>query len=284
MVRVGAFVLRLVCARTDAELEEHTDDAGNTWVAGSEGDEFFVRVQLAADPGFDVQTVVEVDGASIGYTWNISGDQVDSESNKTSKLGPLKSGQQSSGGTQVTAHAFKFEKIGQPAADNDDNDDDSQPASGQVVARWHRAVKSGQPALNTGVQTWQGAGATAAAGGDKARKKEGASALKSGTGATPTSYTWSQYMWEQHEEVARATIRYTSEFGLAVRGILKDDQGGAPRASGLPRAKQGRARGGGGGSSSAAGSSVVDIDDDDEKPAKRRGFTHGEVVQLSDSD
>ena len=86
------------------------------------------------------------------------------------------------------------------------------------------------------------------------------------------------------------TVRYTSDFGLAVRGLLKEEQANAAAArrvgaGTLPhaRARKG-ARNGGASSSSAA-------DDGSAPPPPKRaaslrgtGFTHGEVIEVLDDD
>ena len=67
---------------------------------------------------------------------------------------------------------------------------------------------------------------TASSSGGKA-KKEVMGALKSTIGASITrrDSSWSTASWIKHEVIHRITIRYATEFGLTIRGILKPDCG-----------------------------------------------------------
>jgi len=149
----------------------------------------------------------------------------------------------------------------------------------------------GKARVSSSTVTTAWAGSSSQAHADN--KKEGAAALKSTAGSAPSSFKVSAKASLTHEEVGRVTIRYTSDFGLAVRGLLKDEdeqrQSAAAASSALPRAKRRRdeASRPAASSSSAAAVTIDDDSQDEKKPAvsaRATGFTNGEVVDLLDSD
>ncbi|EOD34446.1 hypothetical protein EMIHUDRAFT_363482 [Emiliania huxleyi CCMP1516] len=208
---VAKFSLRLVDAATGEPLKEYTDSQGREWVAGEDDQEFFVELANEAGAG-RVKAFVTVDGSSIGYNWQIVGEAASS-----SQLGPLKTGQQTAAGATVVAHAFKFKQADE-TGDDGEASEGAPPPYGRVEVSWKRATLSDVPTPTQGFQTaaWAGKGVSTSS------KKEGMGALKSSTGAAPTSLAWSSQSWTVHDEVASATILYSSQFGLAVRGMRPD--------------------------------------------------------------
>ena len=137
-------------------------------------------------------------------------------------IGPLKPGQDdeekplkvkgAEAHNQKIAHAFKFVRVDQVPAGAFES---LPPSFGRIEAVWRRCTPSGGGASS--LFLWQGSSSSASA-----ESKEGAAALKAALGSTPTSLPVldAGKYWEEHEEIGRAHIRYTSEFGLAVRGLL----------------------------------------------------------------
>lgn len=287
---------------------------GQTWVAGEDGAEFFLQIKHT-NPGTDTSCKIAVDGEHL-TSWRMRHDNHD----WSSKLGAIKRGQSLSAGDQGIMHALRFQRVGQSSASRDDQEDEDEsrlPTFGSVEAKWYRTVKTTQ--LKSTVNTKGFGGSSAASiGGDKASKKEGAAALRSTAGSVPTTFVESKFKSTLHEQLGAASIRFTSEFGLAVRGLLRDEDASAPADGGaLPRAKRSkrdeRAAGSSSsagpsstgvvagpssagaicGSSSAASSSAttgppvvleLDSDGDGEQKPRPSGFAHGEVIELSDDD
>lgn len=318
MVAVGAFALQVVDADTGIPLKELVDQKdGQVWVEGSEGVQYFLQISHTRNPGYDTKCIVDVDGINLSKHHKRATDL-----HWSKNLGIKKKGQDVAVGAEGISHALKFQRIGQvAAADGAEDEDGRPPACGMIVARWHRTTDLGpaRGGMKVRDNKWQG-GASHAAAADN--KKEGAAALKSTAGSAPSTFRTASRRTATHEEVGRITIRYTSDFGLAVRGLLKDDEQDAAAAGALPKAKRpkraeaeghrpaaaaGSSSSAAGSSSSAGGSStaagcssstahsskaavtvtVFDDDEDEQKVAVRsaRGFTDGEVVDLlNDSD
>lgn len=282
------FALQLVDATAGIPLNEHIDGSGQAWVAGEEGDEYFLQVRHVADPGCDTKCIIEVDGEEIDSRRKGLGSRLTWSHN----LGLRKAGQTVAPGEEGIIHALKFARIGQAAAAGDgggaEDEDGRPPAHGLIVARFHRYTVIGKRTKeSTASSRWQGSSSQQ---GDN--KKEGAAALKSTTGSAPSSYKVSRHRTQTNEEVGRVSIRYTSEFGLAVRGMLtagNDDQQQADAPARTKRRK--REAGDHSAASSSAAAHVTIGDDDDEKEQKpavsgrATGFTNGETIDLlSDSD
>lgn len=266
-----AFRLRLVDAEKRQPLEEYRDAQGQTWVVGEEGVEYFVELTT---PGGVSQASVEVDGVGVGYSWNVSHA-------KTSVLGNIKAGGSSDPGAEMVHRSFAFAKAAAPPPASDggggSSEDSRAPAFGSVSATWYRATKiDGGAAASYGSVTsaWQGnkddeLGKPMAAA---SKKKESIGALKStvGTSIASGSSSWSTAKWTRHEMIAQAMLRYSSEFGLTIRGIIKpegeeeDDDLAASGAVGPIRAARIAKRQAAAAVAAASKDTPIDLDDDDE--------------------
>ena len=293
MVVSGGFALQLVDANSGAPYKELLDTSGQSWVAGEQGDEYFLQAKHVISPGCRTMCFLEVDGVRIGKYKKDAGSLGWSRN-----LGLKKSGQTIARGEEGVCHALKFQRIGQAAAqaaDDDGADEGRPPAHGMITATFYRSTKLGKKHHST---TTGGTNLGSSTQSHADNKKEGAAALKSTAGSAPASYKPSSHKSITHEELGRVTIRYTSDFGLAVRGLHKhgdgEQQHSAAAASSalLPRAKRPKRdeaahRPVASSSSSAAVVTVVDDEEDEQKPAvgsRATGFAKGEVVDLLDSD
>ena len=59
------FSLRLIRSDTDAAYEEHVDSKGETWIAGGEGEEYWIELGVKEAAGHTLAEV-HVDGSGIG--------------------------------------------------------------------------------------------------------------------------------------------------------------------------------------------------------------------------
>ena len=98
----GAFSLSLVDADSLDALSEHSGNAPFTsYVKAVGGGEFFVVVRC--EMRISIKCLIEVDGKDIGYSW------ITHKPDTSPPLGPLKTGQSTSGGTEnLVTHAFRF--------------------------------------------------------------------------------------------------------------------------------------------------------------------------------
>ena len=228
MVVSGPFVASVVDANDKTALTERTDSGGTVWVKGEPGDEFFVTIRQLYDIGHAATAHINVDGKDLGYSlvWK-RGPFV------SSPLGPPKSGQSWDDSDMVT-HAFKFMRhvAPQPSAD----DERRVPAAGSVTVTFYRAVVSADqtaPRQDT-TSEWTGSTDTAVA----SHKKEQAS-LRAGVGSVPGRLPRAADTFYDHKEVlATITIRYTTDFGIAVRGLYTPDEVNMPSSPAKKKMKK----------------------------------------------
>jgi hypothetical protein len=236
------FALSVVDAVSRRPLAERTGPDGKTWVKGESGEEFFVVVKSARHE--QVRCCIKVDGQHMGYSF------VTDRPTESPAFGPIverKPHEQVEEGTAATV-AFRFTVSKVETATPDDAEADAPPTSGTVQATWYSVVATGAAATQYApVATWHdGAGATV-----RSDNKKEASALRASAGTTPSSLrNFARATYTTVDELCRLTIHYTSDFGLAVRGLLTQEERDAMRAPPTAR-KRPRRDGGGGGEAEA---------------------------------
>lgn len=231
------FYVHLVDATTGMPLQERTDANGAVWVKGEPGDEFFVLVEQDArgGPACDVSASIKVDGASLGYRPVWKRENLPFTSNL---LGPAKTGQLSTDSDMVT-HAFKFLRH-ETTQNGDDDDDRGEPTTGSVVVTFRRAVFSDEMRKNvTTVSEWVGSDEAVVA----SNKKEQV-ALRAGVGSVPSRICVRPTVVRAHEVLETVTVRYTTDFGIAVRGLYTPDEVNMPSSSSPARKRVKKAAGG----------------------------------------
>lgn len=211
-----AFSLTLTDASTGAERREYVDAMGTTWVKGEKDEEFFIMLQN--QDSRDAMCKIFVDGVDLGYLYKMP------RTRTSAPLGVLKSGQSWSD-TNLISHALKFvEKTRKPAGGEDE--DGCLPSTGSVTVQWYNCewdyscVKS-ETARST--SSWSGLSASSSS----MHKKE-QSQLRSEEGSMASTLINDPNAPTVRcgEFVATTTVQYTSDFGLAVRGLLSADETG----------------------------------------------------------
>lgn len=213
-----AFSLTLTDASTGAERREYVDAMGTTWVTGEKDDEFFIMLKNGDTR--DAMCKIFVDDVDLGYLYKMP------RTRTSAPLGVLKPGQ-SWADSNLIAHALKFvEKTRAPAGGEDE--DGRLPSTGSVTVQWYHCewdnncVKS-----ETTRSTSAWSNASSASSASIMHKKE-QSQLRSEEGSTAS--TLINYpngpTARCGELLATTTVQYTSDFGLAVRGLLSADETG----------------------------------------------------------
>lgn len=229
MVRTGCFELLLIDAVTKQPLLEKVDGEGKVWVKGDPGDEFFVQVISSMPRGTDVDASVKVDGNDLGYGWVTHGPD------RSDMLGPAKGGDLENN----VVHAFKFVRHENKTVEEDDDDGPGPlPAAGTVQVNWHLTYKTAKTydTPSSSCASWQAVASDAHASSHN--KKEMAT-LKAGVGSAPSQIAGlSNAVYEKGQHIATATIHYTTDFGMAVRGLYTEDEVRPPPALLLPAPKK----------------------------------------------
>lgn len=226
MVVSGQFMGTLVHT-SGQPLVERKDPDGNVWVKGDAGDEFFVTFGQISSGTCIVQAVVNVDGADIGYTLTWKGGPY-----MSNPLGPLVAGQ-GSGSTMKTT-AFKFMR--HSPCDEGGSSDTLQPKAGTVRFTFFRVTECSEkkPYHLTPTKGWSSE-ATAA---NSTHKKE-TTTLCAGVGTTAgDAPIVSTVQYTRHEALATITVCYTTDFGIAVRGLYTPEEVNMPTAPPPKRVKK----------------------------------------------
>lgn len=213
----GPFSAALVDATHRTILQERVDANGKAWVMGEPGDEFFVAVAQREHVPCAVKTYVAVDGVDIGY-----GILFPSTAPcELPLMGPMKSGQTWSEGALVT-HAFKFLRHDvRDALREQDEGERRVPPAGRVTVRLVRTIKTDRPVVGLALNTWSGDSSV----GPCPRYKKDQSELRAAVGRTVRTIGCAAPLhYEDQEELARLTIRYTTDFGMAVRGLYTREE------------------------------------------------------------
>jgi hypothetical protein len=193
----GPFSLSVVDAISLEPMREYAD-AMKTWVESKPGDEFFVVVRCHQRRS--TKCFIEVDGRDIGYSW------VTHAPDTSPPLGPVKSGQESGpGAVDLVTHAFRFVA---PASDD-------KPAFGKIEATWCACHRESDASPT--IRGWPG---------------DGGSTPQATSGSIPGNLpSVMGGHWEATEELASVSIHYTTELGLAVRGLVARNSDDAGRQS-----------------------------------------------------
>ena len=211
------FSLTLTNASTGEERREYVDAMGTTWVEGEKGDEYFIM--LKNQDVRDVVCKIFVDDQDLGYSYAVP------SLGQSQPFGVLKSGQSVSD-SNLISHALKFvEKPRTPAVDEDD-EDGRLPSSGSVRVEWYQCtwvLKSIKSDTSQTTSSWSGSRASSST----MHKKE-QSQLRSEEGSTASTLSTNTAgrVGRAGQLYAVTTVMYTSNFGLAVRGLLSADETG----------------------------------------------------------
>lgn len=211
-----AFSLTLTDASTGEGRREYVDAMGTTWVKGEKDDEFFIMLKNGDTR--DAMCKIFVDDVDLGYLYKMP------RTRTSAPLGVLKSGQSWSD-SNLISHALKFvEKTRAPAAGEDE--DGRLPSTGSVTVQWYNCVWENncvKPETKT-TSSWSGA---SSASSSTMHKKE-QSQLRSEEGSTASTLINDPNAQTARcgELLATTTVQYTSDFGLAVRGLLSADETG----------------------------------------------------------
>ena len=208
-----AFSLTLTDACTDEERREYVDAMGTTWVKGETDDEFFIM--LKNQDTRDALCRIFVDGVDLGYSYTMP------RTRTSAPLGILKSGQ-AWADSELIAHALKF--VEQPRASIGDEEDGRTPSSGSVTVQWYNCMWEYNSVTSEATTTsWSGSRAPSSAMHTKEQSQ-----LRSEEGSTASTLTNDPKGPTARcgELLATTTVQYTSDFGLAVRGLLSADETG----------------------------------------------------------
>lgn len=212
MVRCDDLELLLIDAETKQPLPEKVDRHGQTWVQGEPGNEFFVQVIHSLPPFTHVQANVQVDGKDLGYTWITQGP------NASDLLGPNKD--------DDTVHSFKF--VRHEASYEGTEADLVMPSVGTVKAIWSTVYKTAKTWDDdgSGLSHWTALDDNHHA---NAHNKKDWAALKAGVGSAPQHIApMSDRVYEDGPLIGSLTIHYTTDFGMAVRGLVDEEEANLP--------------------------------------------------------
>lgn len=217
---VHHFSFALTDASTGHERREYVDTSGTTWVKGEKGDEFFIILENKGPR--DAFCKVLVDGVNIGFGYNMP------RGRRSTPIGVLKSGQSWSD-TNLIMHALRFvEKSRDTIQDEDDYNDNRTPSAGSVTVEWYACewdYSTVEEGMTTTTHSWSGKAAKASS--SSMHKKE-QSQLRSeeGSAASSISNNSKGPRAKRGELLASTPVQYTSDFGLAVRGLLAEEECG----------------------------------------------------------
>lgn len=216
-----AFGVTLTQASTGDARHEYVDDGtGAAWVKGEEDDEFFIV--LTNNDIRPTLCKVYVDGVHLGYDYQLTAGAT------TPPLGVLKSGQ-SLVNSNLIVHALKFVKrTRDECAPGEDSDDRRLPSAGSVTVKWYNCIWDGDPNAMYGpvhsTKSWQGAAPSSSA--TMHRKEQSKLRSEEGSTASALSNSSTGLRARCGELLDTTTIQYTSDFGLAVRGLLTEEETG----------------------------------------------------------
>lgn len=213
MPTTDSFGLTLVDAVTREPLKEYHDGStGTTWVKGEPGDEFFVVVKCEVRD--DVKCKIAIDGKDLGYNW------VSHAPDTSPFLGPLKSGQTISSGDDdhLTTHALRFVRH---EVSRDAESTETHSISGSVTASWYTAECDARSECSWKMDDWTPEETRVTSGHAK-----DSSVLRTVAGSMPGSLNTSvhTHFWRGVDRLRTLEIKYTTDFGLAVRGLLSDEE------------------------------------------------------------
>ena len=208
------FSLSLVDAVSGEELREYKADDTSTWVKGDPGEEFFIVVGCHMPPK-SIVCALEVDGKDIGYNW------ICHRANTSMQLGPIKSGQEVGSCTaDIVTHAFRFVEVdANGGGEAGDGNEEGPPGHGTIVATWYNAeqVHTQTPPSSCSFNAWEGDAEGSLLTTDN---KKDCSVLRSTSGSMPGSLpVVSDSVYEKRDKIGSLEIKYTTDFGIAVRGL-----------------------------------------------------------------
>jgi len=186
----------------------YTDASGKSWVCGEPGNEFYARVTLqnkTEDPEY-YRISVAVDGNTVGY------DAV-MEAHKNIRP-PAVFGIPKG---DVKINAFKFVRHDLSSSSSSDDTMDARPGQGQVQLFVYKCDRLGKFEETPSIVPDQWTATSAPSNSDN---KKDSSVLSAGKGnSSKLLAAMSKYEYSFGSFVETQTLNYTTEFGLAVRGM-----------------------------------------------------------------
>lgn len=214
-----AFSLTLTDASTGEERREYVDTMGTTWVKGEEKDEFFIM--LSNQDTRDALCKILVDDVDLGYSYKMP------RTRTSTPLGVLKSGQSWSD-SKLISHALKFVEKTRASTKEESEEDGRLPSTGSVTVNWYHCIWEYDSVKSETTRTTTSWSGTASGALSSTMHKKEHSQLRSevGSAASTLKNDPSGPTARCGEILATTTVRYTSDFGLAVRGLLSADETG----------------------------------------------------------
>lgn len=216
------FTLSVLDAVSLDPLREYKGPGGAAWVKGEHGEEFFVEVRCEMTK--TVVCYVTVDGKDIGYTW------ITHRPNVSEPLGPLRESMPTVDAisTSVPTTAFQFVELEAnqddtappPSAEGGAADERVPiPANGTIVATWYTTEDTPVKVTSSHrLGDWESNAGTTDVGATD--NKKDCSVLRSTKGSMPGSVpSVSDVYYGKKELLGRLEIKYSTDFGLAVRGL-----------------------------------------------------------------
>lgn len=200
--------LTLTDASTGKARREYVAADGTTWVMGERDHQFFI--ELSNQEQFDALCKIYVDGVNLGYSYTMP------RTRTSAPLGVLKSGQSWSDPSLIS-HALKF--VEKTRASSEVEEDRRLPSTGSVTVEWYyclwnnNSVKSETSKVTS---TWTGSSASST----MHKKEQSQLRSEEGSAAATIVNDSNGPTARCGELLATTTVHYTSDFGLAVRGLL----------------------------------------------------------------
>ena len=225
---IRAFSLSLTDAATGEVRREYADARSeDVWIKGEQGEEFFLR--LKNDDTCDAVCIIHVDGVDLGYRITMPSRR------ESPLLGVPKSGQSWSDST-VMWHALQFVERKRDDDDGsrvDDDEDRRLPEVGSVKVDWYQCEYDRDRTLTTGTEAvtkpWPG-NSSGVSSSTMHKKEQSQLCSKEGSSVAEFTNRPTAPFARRGPLLATTKILYTSDFGLAVRGLLSAEECGmAPK-------------------------------------------------------
>lgn len=209
-----AFSLTLTDASTGEGRREYVDAMGTTWVRGERDEEFFIM--LRNQDTRDALCRIIVDDVDLGYSYKMP------RTRTSAPLGVLKSGQSWSD-SNLISHALKFVEKTRASPGEEDV---RLPSTGSVTVKWYNCMWEYSSVKSDTAQTTSSWPGSSAASSSMHKKEQSQLRSEEGSTASTLLNDFKGPTARIGELLATTTVQYTSDFGLAVRGLLSADETG----------------------------------------------------------
>lgn len=209
-----AFSLTLTDASTGEGRREYVDAMGTTWVRGERDEEFFIM--LRNQDTRDALCRIIVDDVDLGYSYKMP------RTRTSAPLGVLKSGQSWSD-SNLISHALKFVEKTRASSGEEDV---RLPSTGSVTVKWYNCMWEYSSVKSDTAQTTSSWPGSSAASSSMHKKEQSQLRSEEGSTASTLLNDFKGPTARIGELLATTTVQYTSDFGLAVRGLLSADETG----------------------------------------------------------